>query len=307
MSRAMSLLIAGTVAIDNIITPAKRADNLLGGSASYAALAASVFHEPVDLLAVAGADFPEEHLAMLKSKEVRLEGLERSSGESFTWTGEYAENMNHRETLEVGLNVLEAWEPKVHPAGQDSRIVVLANMSPANQLQTMAQCPKAGFVIADTMDLWINIAREELDEVISKVGLFVLNEEEATLLTGTTNILKAGEKILRMGPEAVAIKLGEHGSFLFGKGGEVYRAATYPPAEVVDPTGAGDSYLGGAAGFLANRGKVPPAICDIWEAVVRGGVIASFTCEDFSTRRLETVTFEDFERRLDALRDMTRF
>ena len=249
----MSVIIGGTIAIDNVKTPTAEAKNLLGGSASFASLAASYYTDKVNLVGIIGHDYPAEHLAMLESHGVDLTGVERSESESFTWTGEYMENMNDRETHAVALNVLEGWEVKVPEVIADSNIVVLANMSPENQLQMLAQCQAENrYVIADTMDLWISIANEPLHEVLQNIDMLVLNESEARQFAETSNLILAGEKLLAKGPTHVIIKLGEFGAVLFGPEGKMFRLHAWPLKEVADPTGAGDSFLGGMAGYLDN-------------------------------------------------------
>jgi sugar/nucleoside kinase (ribokinase family) len=304
----MSITIAGTVAIDNVKTPHDTQENLLGGSASYAALAASVFCRPVHLVGIIGHDFPKPHLDLLSSRGVMLDNVERSSGESFTWTGEYFADMNSRTTHKVAVNVLENWKPVVRGEGAAAKVAVLANMSPDNQLQTLEECKGAEFIAADTMDLWINIANERLHDVLRKVDLLVINESEAKEFTGTGNLVVAGRRIQEKGPRYVVVKRGEHGSFLFGERPEDFFACSaYPLHEVHDPTGAGDSFLGGMAGWLAANGKSKPCFNDLKSAVVQGSVVASFTCEAFSTQRLQDVTREDVARRVAMLRSFVEF
>lgn len=301
----MSVIIGGTIAIDNVKTPRAEAENLLGGSASFASLAASYYTGEVNLVGIIGHDYPAEHLAMLESHGVGLSGVERSASESFTWTGEYMENMNDRETRAVALNVLEGWEVKVPAAISGADVVVLANMSPENQLQMLSQCDGEGkFVIADTMDLWIDIAGEQLDEVLTKIDLFVLNESEARLLAKTSNLILAGEKLLEKGPGMVIIKLGEFGAVLFAPGGRMFRLHAWPLREVADPTGAGDSFLGGMAGYLDSLDSAVYSFEEICQAMARGSVAASFTCEAFSTLKLQEVSEADLAERLDALREI---
>lgn len=305
----MSLLIAGTVAIDNVITPTEKQEGLLGGSAAYAALAASIFCKPVHLAGIIGHDFPKPHLDLLTSRGITLDNVERSSGESFTWTGEYFADMNTRTTHKVGINVLEHWQPKVDEATASAiKIAVLANMSPDNQLQTLEQCPKADFVVADTMDLWINIANERLHDVLKKIDLLVINDGEAKEFAATTNLIEAGRKLQAKGPKFVIVKRGEHGSYLFGEGAQDFFACSaYPLPSVFDPTGAGDSFLGGLAGWLAANGKTKPGFDDLKTAVVHGSVVASYTCEAFSTRRLQDVDAADVAGRMAELRGYTLF
>ncbi len=304
----MSVVIAGTVALDHVKTPQASQENLLGGSASYASLAAAVYARPVHLVGIVGRDFPEAHLDMLAGRGVLLEGLERSEGESFTWSGEYHVDMNQRTTHRVAVNVLEHWQPKVPDAAAEAGIVVLANMSPDNQLQTLEQCGKADFVAADTMDLWIEIAHERLHDVLKKVDLLVINDGEAKEFAGTTNLIEAGRRLQKKGPRFVVVKRGEHGSFLFGeKAEDFFACSAYPLSSVFDPTGAGDSFLGGMAGWLAANGRTRPSFDDLKTAVVRGSVVASFTCEAFSTHRLGQVSREDVEARLAELQRYTAF
>jgi sugar/nucleoside kinase (ribokinase family) len=304
----MSIIIGGTIAIDNVSTPSAEAENLLGGSASYASLAASYFSKPAHLLGVVGHDYPEQHLKMLEKHGVTLTGVARSEGESFTWTGEYHENMNDRTTHRVGLNVLENWQVEIPSEIADSRIVVPANMSPDNQIQMMDQCTAEGkFVIADTMDLWIEIARDRLGDVMKRIDLLVINEGEAREYAGTSNLILAGEKLLEKGPQYVVIKLGEFGAILFGPDNSIFRFHAWPLREIVDPTGAGDTFLGAMAGYLASLGGTQFTFEQIRDSILRGSILASFTCEDFSTRRLETVTDEEFEHRLTGLKAMTHW
>jgi sugar/nucleoside kinase (ribokinase family) len=302
-----AIVIGGTIAIDHVKTPEAEAQNLLGGSAAYAALAASFFSEPVNLIGIIGHDFPKEHLAMLEARGVNLGGVERSENESFTWSGEYHANMNERTTHRVGLNVLESWQVKVPADTATSPMVVLANMSPDNQLEMLAQCdgPHARFVIADTMDLWIEIANERLHAVLPNLDIFVLNEGEARDLAGTSNLVKAGRALLEKGPRNVVIKLGEFGAMLFSQDGGIFRCSAYPLESLADPTGAGDTFLGGMAGYLASQGHPPYAVPVLRQAIIQGSILASFTCEAFSTRRMESLTKDELSTRVTAFRTVT--
>lgn len=310
------VIVGGTIAIDNVITPNAEAKELLGGSAAYAALAASYFTQPVHLVGIIGKDYPARHLEMLEGHGVTLTGVERSEGDSFTWTGEYHENMNDRTTHRVGLNVLESWTVKVPAEISNTQVIVLANMSPDNQLQMLAGCTaKDRFVIADTMDLWINIANERLHEVLKKLDLFVINESEARDFTGTSNLVKAGKILLDKGPKNVIVKLGEFGAMLFAQSaqegelheGNFFRSAAFPLHEVADPTGAGDTFLGALAGYLASLGKTKFDFTDIRQAVVKGSVLASYTCEEFSTRKLQSLNAKDIQERLDTFKSLTHW
>ena len=304
----MSIVIAGTIAIDNVITPTEKRENLLGGSASYAALAASIFVKPVHLCGVIGQDFPAPHLALFEGRGIGLDSVERNSGDTFTWTGEYFNDMNTRTTHKVGINVLEHWKPVVAESAAGAKIAVLANMSPDNQMQMLEQCTGADFIAADTMDLWIEIANDRLHDVLKKVDLLVINEGEAKEFVGTTNLVVAGRKLQEKGPKYVVVKRGEHGSFLFGERPEDFFACSaYPLHSVFDPTGAGDSFLGGMAGWLASKGFFKPTFENLKSAVVHGSVTASYTCEAFSTLRLQDVTAEDVARRIAELKSFTDF
>ncbi len=301
-----TIIIGGTIAIDHVKTPDAEGANLLGGSAAYAALAASFFCRPVDLIGIIGHDFPKEHLDMLESHGVTLTGVERSENESFTWSGEYHSNMNERTTHRVGLNVLESWQVRVPAECANASIVVLANMSPDNQLQMLAQCHASSrFVVADTMDLWIEIANDRLHEVLPQLDLFVLNEGEARALAGTSNLVKAGRVLLEKGPRNVVVKLGEFGAMLFTANGEIFRCSAYPLETLADPTGAGDTFLGGMAGYLSAQGGTSYSNEQLRQAVIQGSILASFTCEAFSTRRLESLAAGELDSRIGEFRQLT--
>ncbi len=307
--QAPAVVIGGTIAIDHVKTPQAEGRDLLGGSAAYAALAAAFHCKPVALVGIVGADFPADHLAMLERSGVLLDGVERSDSESFTWTGEYHENMNERTTHRVGINVLEDWQVRVPASVAAAPVVVLANMSPDNQMQMLeatgilADGGRNGrFVVADTMDLWIEIATPRLHEVLPNVDLFVLNEGEARELAGTTNLVKAGRAILDKGPRHVVVKLGEFGAMMFSRGGSVFRCGAYPLESVADPTGAGDTFLGAMAGHIAAQGVDSVDETMLRRAVVLGSVLASFTCEAFSTKRLESLNESEIDRRLGEFR-----
>ncbi|MCX6876501.1 MAG: PfkB family carbohydrate kinase [Verrucomicrobia bacterium] len=325
------ILIGGTVAIDHVKTPAAEAANLLGGSASYAALAASYFTTPVHLVGIIGKDFPPEHLALLESRGITLDGLERSSGDSFSWSGEYHENMNDRTTRQVDINVLENWRVKVPPSIAGAPVVVLANMAPENQIQMLDQIVAAAalaassgnsstampFVVADTMDLWIHIANDRLHDVLRRIDLLVINDREAREFVATSNLVVAGQRLLAKGPRHVVIKLGEFGAMLFAAGAgsgpaalsasNFFRCAAFPLHEVADPTGAGDSFLGALAGHLAATDRSHFTFGDLRQAVIEGSVVASFTCEAFSTRRLQELTRTDIEHRRAFLQSITHW
>ena len=327
MSISSPVLIGGSIAIDNIKTPTAEGKNLLGGSASFTAIAASYFTAPVHLVGIIGKDFPQEHLDHFASKGISTTGLEHSEGDTFSWTGSYHENMNDRDTLAVAVNVLEDWTPKVPAEMASAPIVVLANMHPLNQLQMIEQLTaEKPFIAADTMDLWITIANEDLHKVLRKIDLLVINESEARDFCKTSNLIVAGQRLLEKGPANVVVKLGEFGAILFAKKKtqalpdvsqspnpqfldevDLFRCAAFPLAAVADPTGAGDSFLGALAGHLASTGKREFSFNDLRQAVVYGSVVASFTCEAFSTNRLAHITRQDIESRLTLLKNLTHW
>jgi sugar/nucleoside kinase (ribokinase family) len=239
---------------------------------------------------------------------VDLGGLERSSGASFTWTGEYHQDMNNRTTHNVAVNVLENWTVKLPASAQQAKIAIAANMHPENQMQMIDQCGAVDFIAADTMDLWINIANERLHDVLKRIDLLVINDGEAKEFAGTTNLVEAGRKLRAKGPKFVIVKRGEHGSYLFGEQNEhFFSCSAYPLPSVFDPTGAGDSFLGGLVGWLAAHGKTKPTFDDLKTAVVHGSIVASYTCEAFSTHKLQTVTALDVAQRIAELKAYTQF
>lgn len=294
----MTLLVGGSVALDTLDTPHGRAERVFGGSASYFAYAAS-FMTQVSLVGVIGHDFPQEYLKVLEGRGISLEGLERSPKPTFSWHGRYHENMNNRDTLHVDLSIFEDWLVKVPPTLQDADTVCLANMSPRQQLILLKQCRKPRFVVADTMNLWIEIEREALFDVIRSSDLFILNDEEARQLTELDNLIVAGRSLLMRGPRYVVVKKGEHGALLFAKEG-TYSIGAYPLEKVFDPTGAGDCFAGGLAGYLDKTGDL--SFKGVKEALLAGTTAASFCVEDFSFHRLRKLTDKEFNSRLADLR-----
>lgn len=302
----MSVLVSGSIAIDNVKTQKASEENLLGGSASYAAIAASFF-SPSHIVGVVGHDFPQEHLDLLKSRDINLDGIEFSEGETFRWSGEYMEDMNDRETLEVALNVLESWTPAVAESQKGATINLLANAHPLNQHAVVDQAGETpSFTIADTMDLWIQISRDELESLLKRIDLLVLNDSEAKLMMDTSNIVAAGKALREMGPKYVIVKKGEHGAMLFSED-DFFTCPAFPLHDVFDPTGAGDSFIGGFAGYLASLGKDDYSFDDLTSAIARGTILASYTCESFSTHSLQSLTQEAFEERLTTFRDYCSF
>jgi cytidine kinase len=291
----MSLLVVGTIAFDSIQTPHGRVDDETGGSATYFALAASHFTD-VRLVGAVGADFPQERLELFDGRGVDQRGLAVvPGGRTFRWAGRYEGDMNAAETLETQLNVLATYEPRLPADFAETPFVFLANASPAVQLGVLDQVTARRFVMADTMNLWIETEREGLAEVLRRVDGLILNDEEVRALTGERNLIRAGTRALELGPKVVIVKKGEHGAFLFST--YVFHALpAYPVTEVVDPTGAGDSFAGGVMGHLARTGRV--TIGNIRRGLVYGTVAASFTVADFGPRSLQRTTREDLDLRL---------
>ncbi len=299
----MSILIVGSTALDSIKTPAGENPRLLGGSASHAAVAASFFG-PVKLVGVVGEDFPRRYLQLYRRHRIDLAGLQILPGKTFHWSGEYEANMNNRRTLLTELGVFETFTPTLGPDHQQSEFVVLANIAPGLQLHVLEQMRRPRFVAADTMDLWLNIALPELLALIKRVDALVLNDSEAHQLTKEDNLFLALKKIHRLGPRYVIIKKGSHGSLLSGPSG-LFLCPAYPLHKVVDPTGAGDSFLGGIMGYLA--AAKGPIDRHLRRAMAYGSVVASFCCEGFGLTRTNRVTRQQIDRRVKELEQLTRF
>jgi sugar/nucleoside kinase (ribokinase family) len=300
----MPLLVVGSVALDSVETPTERRDDILGGSAVYFSYAASYF-TPVRLVGVVGEDWPAEHTELLESRNIDTAGLQVLAGaETFRWRGKYLDDMNERETLEVRLNVMERFDAELPEEFRRSRFLFLANGSTAIQHKVLDQCPGADLAVADTMDLWINTEREELLRLLERIDGLVLNDSEAKLLTGDDNLVRAGQRVREMGPSFVVIKKGEHGAMFFSKH-ETYVLPAFPTPDVVDPTGAGDSFAGGMMGYLAERGDFEPKT--LKEAMAYGILAASFTVEDFSLDKLRKIERADLDRRMEDYRRMLTF
>lgn len=300
----MSLLVVGSLAFDSIETPTGKADDVLGGSATYFSYAASFFTKP-RLVSVVGQDFPKEHLEMLQGRGIDTAGLQiQASGKTFRWKGRYHQDMNTRDTLEVHLNVLETFDPKVPEAFRDSPFVFLANSSPDVQLKVLEQVRRPKLIMADTMDLWIREFRDDLLKLFPKLDGLVLNDSEAQLLTEQDNLVKAGHVVRKLGPKFVIIKKGEHGAMLFSPDG-VFVIPAYPTEEVIDPTGAGDSFAGGLMGVLAADHDQPPGV--LRRAMAYGTVVASLTVEGFGLDRLKKASRKEIDERLEWYRKMLAF
>src|SRR5262249_31581926 len=282
----MSVLVVGSTALDSIKTPNAENPRLLGGSASHAAVPASFF-SPVRLVGVVGQDFPKRYLQLYHRHSINLEGLQILPGKTFHWSGEYEANMNNRRTLLTELGVFETFTPTLPKAHQTAPFVLLANIAPALQNHVLNQMQRPSFVAADTMDLWLNIALPDLLKLLKRLDAFVLNDSEAHQLTKEDNVFVALKKVHKLGPKYVIIKQGSHGSILSGPQG-FFICPAYPLRKVVDPTGAGDSFVGGMVGYLATaNGSIDQ---NIRRAMIYGSVVASFCCEGFGLNRTTRVT-----------------
>lgn len=293
----MTLLVVGSTAFDTVETPHGTAKECLGGSSTYFALAARMFTQ-VRLVSVVGTDFPPEHRKLLMSHGIDLEGLEEQAGKTFRWHGRYSADMNSRSTIDVQLNTFGSFQPKVPNGWRDTQFVFLANGAPAVQMSVLDQMKAPGFVVADTMDLWIEHHRDGLLALLRKVHGVILNDSEAKQLTGESNLIKAGKKVLTLGPSLVILKKGEHGCFLFSNYFH-YALPAYPTEKVVDPTGAGDSFAGGFMGYLAGCEQL--SFGNMKRAVAYGTVTASMTVEGFGVDRLASADRAIVDRRYQDL------
>ena len=299
----MSLLVVGSIAFDSIETPNGSVDDVLGGSAPAFCYAASFFTPP-RLVGVVGEDFPDEHRRLFADRRIDTAGLVTRPGQTFRWKGRYHQDMNTRDTLEVHLNVFGDFDPVLPPSFRDSTHVFLANGSPVLQAKVLDQIQKPKLVLADTMDLWINTQRDALLKLLPRLdGLFV-NDSESQLLTGEKNLIRAGAALRRLGPKFVILKKGEHGAMLFGADG-VFVMPAYPTPDVIDPTGAGDSFAGAMLGSLESDDTPPPG--RLRRAMAYGAVVASLTVEDFGLDRLKRTDRAEIDGRLEQYRKMMAF
>jgi len=311
----MPLLVLGSIALDTVKTPFEEHAEILGGAASYAAVSASFFTTP-HLVGIVGDDFPKEHLAFFEKCRIDLTGLQVVPGKTFRWSGEYLGDMNNRETHSTELNVFEHFSPTLPEAYQKADVVLLGNIAPDLQLHVLDQLEAPRFVVADTMNLWINIARPRLMELLRRIDMLLLNDSEAREITEETNLIKAGRRLREMGPAYVAIKKGEHGCLLFGEK-TFFSCPAFPLENIHDPTGAGDAFAGALAGYLARHfgsqeisGNAEERAIDfkhLSRAVVYGSVMASFSVEAFSIDRLRTVTPETIKERFELFQRLSIF
>lgn len=302
----MSLLTVGTVAFDSIETPFGKAERIVGGAATFIGLSASYFGNEVNLVSVIGDDFPEEVLEDMKSRGINLDGLQKKEGEkSFFWAGKYHNNMNSRDTLDTQLNVLADFDPVLPDSYKNPEFLMLGNLTPAVQMRVLDQLEsKPKLTVMDTMNFWMDIAWDELLEVIKKVDVLMINDEEARQLSKEYSLVSAAKKILTMGPEYLVIKKGEHGALLF-HGDKIFSAPALPLEMVYDPTGAGDTFAGGFTGYLAKCGEVD--FEKMKSAIIYGSAMASFTVEKFGIERLAELTKEDVQARVQQFVELAKF
>ena len=290
----------GSVAFDSVKTPYGEAEESIGGSATYFSAAAS-FYTPVDIVAVVGRDFPRESLQFLSERHVDLSGLEVADGQTFRWAGEYEPNMNDRQTLDTQLNVFADFHPNLTDRHREQPFVFLANIDPELQGSVLHQTIHPKLIVCDTMDFWISGKREALLETLTKVDVLIINDSEARELVDDYNLARAANQILDLGPRAVVIKRGEHGATLITND-TYFSVPAFPVLTVIDPTGAGDSFAGGFVGYLAKSQDTSDT--GLKNAMVHGSVMASFNVEDFSIRRLESLTQHEIDLRYERFIDM---
>ncbi len=302
----MSLLVVGTVAFDAIETPFGKTDKIVGGAASYIALASSYFTKEINLVSVVGDDFPQEFMNTLKGQGVNLDGLQIKQGEkSFFWSGRYHNDMNSRDTLDTQLNVLGDFDPIVPESYKNCEFLMLGNLMPQVQQKVLSQLSKRPkLIVLDTMNFWMDIAMPELMETLKGIDVLTINDSEARQLSGEYSLVKAAQKILAMGPKVLVIKKGEHGALLFNKE-EVFFAPALPLEDVFDPTGAGDSFAGGFIGYLAKTKDI--SFENMKRAIIFGSAMASFTVEKFGTERLIGLSQEDVSNRVQEFVDLVQF
>lgn len=299
-----SLLVVGSVAFDDIDGPFGMQKDLLGGSASFIARAAAYFTNKVSVVAVVGDDFPQKYIDEMSEQSVDVSGIERVKGETFHWVGKYADDLATRETIDTRLGVFATFQPKLHDHHKDAQLVLLGNIDPSLQMDVLNQVRRPALVATDTMNLWINIKKPDLEKVLAKTHTLMLNDEEARLLAGEHNLHRAANAIMKMGCTSVIIKRGDAGSLLFHKDG-MFAAPAMPLGDVKDPTGAGDSYAGGLLGYLAYAGDLSPAT--IRTAMIMGSVMGSFAVEQFTVDGLRGLTAAKIQKRFDELAALSSF
>jgi len=300
---SLSILVVGSVALDTVETPFARKEEALGGAASYFSTAASLYNQ-VNLVAVVGSDFPREYLDFWRSRPINLAGLQIREGRTFRWVARYHMDMNTRDTLDTQLGVYAGFHPVLPDEHRSCPLLFLANIQPELQMEVLEQMPRTCLTVLDTMELWIKTTRPQLTEVIKRVDVLLMSEEEVRQYTNQPSILGGVRHLLSLGPEFVVVKLGSYGALLFGADGTYFSAPAHPLEEVIDPTGAGDAFAGGMLGYLSTLESEPDgrySIDDLKRAVVHGNILGSFVCEDFSIERLRTLTMDDIAARYQAL------
>ncbi len=305
----MTILVVGSVALDTVETPFARVEEVLGGAASYFVTAASLYNQ-VNLVAVIGSDFPRKHLEFWRSRSINLAGLQVQEGRTFRWTARYHMDMNTRDTLDTQLGVYAGFHAIIPDEYRESPLLFLANIQPELQMEVLEQVPDARLTVLDTMELWIMTARPQLTEVIKRVDILLMSEEEVRQFTNRPSILAGARQLLDMGLKYVIVKQGSYGALLFGADDTYFSAPAYPLEEVIDPTGAGDAFAGGLLGYLSTIEPGPDgqySVEDIKCGIVHGNILGSFVCEDFSIERLRTLTLDDIARRYQALVNCSRF
>jgi sugar/nucleoside kinase (ribokinase family) len=299
----MSILVVGSVAFDDLKTPTKQADRVLGGAATYFALSASFFTD-VNVVAVVGEDFTDKERGVFDDRPVDLSGLETMKGKTFRWGGEYSADLTERTTLFTDLGVFESFQPRIPEHFRKSSLVFLANIHPTLQIDVMKQVDSPRLIGADTMNYWIERTPEELAAMLESIDVLVINDEEARQLAGQHNLVKAASAIREMGPSTLVIKRGEYGVLCF-RDNERFATVSFPLETVVDPTGAGDSFAGGFMGYLANRETLDDQV--VRQAIIFGSVLGSFCVEDLGTARLERLTRDEVYGRYQEFKDLTDF
>jgi sugar/nucleoside kinase (ribokinase family) len=299
-----SLLVVGSVAFDDIDGPFGLHEDLLGGSASFITRAAAYFTKKVSVVAVVGEDFPQNYIDEMVGQGIDCSGIERVKGDTFHWVGKYAPDLATRQTLDTRLGVFADFQPKLHDSHKDAQLVLLGNIDPGLQLDVLKQVRAPALVATDTMNLWIDIKRADLEKVLAKTHTIMLNDEEARLFAGEHNLRRAAAMILKCGPTSVIIKRGDAGALLF-HGGGVFAAPAMPLADVKDPTGAGDSFAGGLLGYLAYAGDMSPST--IRTAMIMGSVMGSFAVEKFSVDGIKGLSTQRIQQRFDELAELAHF
>lgn len=300
-STTPSILVVGSIAFDTIKTPFGEKKEILGGSATYFSYAASLF-TPVHLLGVVGSDFPAAQIERFRKKKIDTSGLQVRPGKTFRWYGRYKKNLKEAETVSCSPNVMGEYSPELPEHYRNSPYVFLANINPEIQLKTLKQVNSPKLVVCDTMNLWVKTKLPELKELLKKVDVLLLNDEEARMLTGQENLISACRKIIRWGPKTAIIKKGEHGVILATGKNDLFFIPAFPITRVSDPTGAGDSFGGGFTGYIAATNDF--SVANMRKALIYGAVVASFTVEDFGIKALERIKISDVERRVNQIKQM---